>query len=85
MQNSWSYIRDSGGFIHKINRIKNILVTVDVIRLHPCIPHDTGVKALKDALDAKENEYIPAEELLKMPEFVLKKPVQLRFYNQEKT
>ena len=47
MQNSWSYIRDSGDFIDKIKRIKNIpkdaiLVTADVVGLYPCIPHVTG-------------------------------------------
>ena len=43
MHSSWSYIRDWGDFIDKINRIKNIpndaiLVTAGVIGLYPCSP-----------------------------------------------
>ena len=43
MQRSWSYIKDSGDFIEKIKRISNIpddaiLVTADVVGLHPSIP-----------------------------------------------
>ena len=77
MQNSWSYIRDSGDFIDKIKRIKNIpkdaiLVTAYVVRLYPCIPHVAGLKALKNALDATENKSIPTENILKMAELVLK-------------
>ena len=47
IQSSWPYIRDSGDFIDKINRIKKIskdviLVTADVIGLYPCITHVKG-------------------------------------------
>ena len=57
MQSSWSCIRDSGDFIDKINRIKNIskdaiLITVDVIGLYSYILYAAGSKALKNALDA---------------------------------
>ena len=77
MRNSCSYIRDSGDFIDTIKRIKNIprdaiLIYVDVIGLYPCIPHVAGLKALKNALDARKNKSIPTENLLKMAEFVLK-------------
>ena len=80
MQNSWSYIRDSGDFIDKIKRIKNIskdtiLVTADVVGLYPCFSHVAGLKALKNALDARENKSIPTENLLKMAEFVLRNNV----------
>ena len=80
MQNSWSYIRDSGDFIDKIKRIKNIskntiLVTADVVGLYPCISHVAGLKALKNALDARENKSIPTENLLKMAVFVFKNNV----------
>ena len=80
MQSSWSYIRDSEDFIDKTNEIKNIpedaiLVTTDVIGLYPCIPHDAGLKALKNALDERENKSIPTKKLLKMAEFALKNNV----------
>ena len=40
MQNSWSYIRDSGDFTDKMKRIEktpegSFLVTVDVVGLYP--------------------------------------------------
>ena len=59
MQNNWSYIRDSGNFIDKIKRIKNIpkdaiLVTADVIGSYPFIPHVAGLKVLKNAHDARK-------------------------------
>ena len=67
MQSSWSseVVRDSGDFIDKINRIKNIpkdaiLVTVDVIGLYLYILYVAGLKALKNALDALDA--IPTEK-----------------------
>ena len=53
VQNSWSYIRNSGDLIYRINRTENIpndavLVTAAVTGLHPCIPHVAGLKPLKN-------------------------------------
>ena len=47
MQNSWSYLKDSGDFLKKRKNISSIpentiLVTADVIRLYPSIPHRAG-------------------------------------------
>ena len=80
MRGTWSHIRNSRDFIDKINRIKSIpkdaiLVTADVIGLYSCILHVAGLKALKSALYAKENKFIPTEKLLKMAEFVRKSNV----------
>ena len=77
MQKGKSYIKDSGDFINKIKSLKNIpegaiLITADVVGLYPSIPHEAGLKALSEALDNRENKQIPAENLLKMAEFVLK-------------
>ena len=71
MESSWFYIQYLGDFIDKINRIKNILkdailVTTDVIELYPRMPHIIGLKALKNALDARDNKSVPAEKLLKI-------------------
>ena len=49
-------VKDSGDFISKIKRIgsvpeNGILVTTDVVELYPSIPHNVGLKALKQALD----------------------------------
>ena len=46
-------------------------MTADVVGLYPSIPHNTGLKALKDALDCGQNKEIPTDMLVKMAEFVL--------------
>ena len=51
MQDSWSYIKDSGDFLKKIKSIGkipdgSILVTADVIGLYPSISHEAGLEAL---------------------------------------
>ena len=77
MQKGWSYIKDSGYFINKTKNLSNIpdnaiLVTVDVVGLYPSIPHEAGLRALREALDKQEIKCIPTEDLVKMAEFVLK-------------
>ena len=62
MQKGWSYIKDSGDFIKKINNLdlipeNAILVTADVVGLYPSIPHEVGLRALREALKT-----IPTEE-----------------------
>ena len=59
IQNGLSYIRDSQHFLEKIKTIgsvlKNaILVTADIMGLYPNIPHQAGLKALKEALERKD-------------------------------
>ena len=77
MQKGKSYIRDSGDFIGKIKNLTSIpsgslLVTADVVGLYPNIPHDLGLKALREALAKRENKTVATDELVKMAEFVLK-------------
>ena len=77
MQKGWSYIKHSGYFINKTKNLSNIpdnaiLVTVDVVGLYPSIPHEAGMRALREALDKQEIKCIPTEDLVKMAEFVLK-------------
>ena len=43
----------------------------NVVGLYPSIPHNAGLKALKDALDCRQNKKIPTDMLVKMAEFVL--------------
>ena len=62
MQKGWSYIKGSGDFIKKINNLdlipeNAILVTADVVGLYPSIPHEVGLRALREALKT-----IPTEE-----------------------
>ena len=71
MQKGKSYIKESGDFINKLKSLLNIpegviLVTADVVGLYPSIPHQAGLKALREALDNRENKQIPTENLLKM-------------------
>ena len=47
-------------------------MTADVVGLCPSIPHDAGLRALKEVLDRREEKKISTEDLFKMAEFVLK-------------
>ena len=76
MRNWWSYVKDSNDFIKKIKHLKNIpdnplLVTADVVGLYPRIPQEAGLRALKEALNRREEKKISTEDLVKMAEFVL--------------
>ena len=47
MQNSWSYLKDSGDFLKKMKNISSIhedtiLVTADVVSLYLTITHTVG-------------------------------------------
>ena len=75
MQEGWSYIKDTEDFLKKVQNIgkipqDSILVTADVVGLYPSIPHNAGLKALKDALGCRQNKKIPTDMLVKMAEFV---------------
>ena len=77
MQEIWPVIKDLNDFVNKSKNLKNIpkdavLVTADVVGLHPSIPHEAGLKALKEALDERENRNIARNDLIRMAEFVLK-------------
>ena len=77
MQKGWSYIKDSGDFINKTKNVSiipdnAILVTGDVVGLYPSIPHEAGLRALRETLDKQDKKCIPTEDLVKMAEFVLK-------------
>ena len=60
MRKGWSYIKDSQDFINKLRKLGKtpenvILVTVDVVGLYPSsIPHNVGLRALKETLDKRE-------------------------------
>ena len=75
MRKGWSYIKDSQGFSNKSRKLGKIpdnaiLVTSDVVGLHPSIPHNIGLRALKEALNKGEQKKIPAEDFVKIVEFV---------------
>ena len=56
MQKGWLYIIDSSDFIKRTWNLGSIgdnaiLVTTDVVGLYPSIPHEAGLKALREVLD----------------------------------
>ena len=71
MQNGWPYIKNCKEFIKKIKNLKNILdnallVTADDVGLYPSIPHEAGLKTLKEVLDRREEKKISTEDLVKI-------------------
>ena len=77
MQNRWSYIRDSNDFINKIKNLKNlpsnsILVIAYFVGFYPSIPHESGLNAIKEALENRARKSVPTSHILKVLEFVIK-------------
>ena len=76
MQEGWSYIKVTKDFVKKVQNMGkipqySILVKAGELGLYPNIPHNPGLKALKDAFDCRQNKQIPTDMLVKMAEFVL--------------
>ena len=46
-------------------------MTADVVGLYPNIPHNAGLKALSNMLEAREHKPISTDDLVKMARFVL--------------
>ena len=74
IQKGWYYIKDSRDFIKRINNLdsmpeNSILVRADVVGLCLSIPHEVGLRVLREALDKKDEKTIPTEELFKIAEF----------------
>ena len=77
MQESWSYIKNSGDFLKKVKHLGQVpegafLVTADVVGLYPSIPHKAGFETLRRRLNKREIFEIPTEDIAQMAEFVLK-------------
>ena len=76
MKSEVSYIKHTNDFLCKLRNLRKIpenvfLVTADIVRLYPSIPHDEGLEALRKQFNAFDGKYIPTEDLVKMAEFVL--------------
>ena len=50
----------------------SILVTADVVGLHPSIPHEAVLNGLEKVLNNRTNKKMSTEDLVKMAKFVLK-------------
>ena len=77
MQESWSYIKDSGDFLKKVKHLGQTpdgatLLTACVVGLYPSISHKSGLGALRRRLNKRELFEIPTEDIVQMAEFVLK-------------
>ena len=78
MQDSWSYIKDSGNFHKKIKSTGKIpegaiLVTADVIRLYPSISHEAGLEALRKRLSERDSPKVLTDtNMIQIADFVLK-------------
>ena len=71
MQEGLSYVKDSGDFMGKIKSLGRIpdgafMVTADVVGLYPSIPHEGGLKVLKNRLNKRVEKVIPTEDLVSM-------------------
>ena len=72
-----SYIKDTNDFLNKLRSLPKlpsniILCTVDVVGLHPNIPHEEGLSALRKRLDNRMEKYISSDTLCDLAEVVLK-------------
>ena len=85
-----SYVKDTNDFLRKIANLPPlpedlIFCTVDVVGLYPNIPHDEGLKAVRNALDSREDKTISTESLLELAECVLKNNIfehNTKFFKQ---
>ena len=68
MQETWSYIKASNDFINKTKNLNALSVTGGAVGLYPSIPHEAGLKALKEAL----KEVLSTNDLIRVAESVLK-------------
>ena len=68
---------DSDDFINKINNLSTIpdnaiLVRAYVVEIFSGIPHEAGLKALRETLDERGKKSIPTGDLVKMAGLILK-------------
>lgn len=76
LQNGWSFIKDSGDFLKKIENVCNIcensiLETEDLVELYPSILHNDTFNGLNNMLQTMKHEAVSTKDLIKMPRFVL--------------
>ena len=85
-----SFVKDTNDFLRKIANLPPlpedlIFCTIDVVGLYPNIPHDEGLKAVRNALDSREDKTISTESLLELAECVFKNNIfehNIKFFKQ---
>ena len=63
MQKGWPYIKDYGDFTNKTKNLttlldNTILVAADVVGLYPSIPHESGLRPLRESLYKQANLFL---------------------------
>ena len=64
-----SYVQDSNDMLRKLKDMDRlpenaILVPIDVVGLHPHIPHEEGLQAIRQAAGQREEQGIPMEDIV---------------------
>ena len=77
MKRGRSYVKDTQDFLEKLKHLgkvpsNTILITADVVGLHPSIPHEVGLLDLYEKLKERVEKKVPFSDLVNMAEFVLK-------------
>ena len=72
-----SFIKDTIEFLKKLRSLPKfpyriILCTVDVVGLHPNLPHDEGLSALRKRLESWKEKYALTDIIIDLAEVVLK-------------
>ena len=72
-----SYVKDTNNFLNNLKDMGRflkgaILVTIDVIGLHPHIPHNEGWAAIRKILNTRTSPEIPTDEIVDLAELVLR-------------
>ena len=85
-----SYIKDTNDFLRKLDALPSlsediILCTIDILVLHPNIPHEDALVAMRKALDAREDKTVLTDSLIELAECFLKNNIfehNASFYKQ---
>ena len=72
-----SYIKDTNDFLKRLHSLthlpgNSLLFTMDVVGLHPNIPHDEGLSALRKRFDEGDEKDVSTDTLVELVELVLK-------------
>lgn len=73
-----SYIKDTTHFLNKLKTLTSLptnvlLITLDVKSLYTNIPHEEGIIACTTALQTRNIEYPPTEDLVSLISYILKR------------
>ena len=72
-----SYIKSTNEFLKNLRSLPKlpdniILCTMDVVGLHPNIPHEKGMSTLRKRLETRKEKYVSIDIIIYLAEVVLK-------------